>query len=91
MTPFSISDIESTEKLWIRGGGPKAYLAESTEHSVAWRKEYISTFLERDVPSLGFNIQPQSLRRFWMMMTSYHGNIFNASEIGRSLGLQLQP
>jgi len=54
---------------------------------VEWRKGYISSFLERDIPNLGFNIPAHSLRRFWMMMTTYHGNIFNASEIGRSLGI----
>ena len=87
LTPFSFHEVEDMKKLWIRGGFPRAYLAESLTKSVEWRKEYISAFLERDIPNLGFNIPAQSLRRFWMMMTAYHGNIFNSSEIGRSLGL----
>lgn len=87
VTPFSFREVENISKLWLRGGFPKAFLARSIELSVEWRKEYISAFLERDIPNLGFDIPAQSLRRFWMMMTSYHGNIFNASEIGRSLGL----
>lgn len=87
ITPFSFEEIRDSKRLWIRGGFPKAYLAETLEQSVEWRKEYIAAFLERDIPSLGFNIPAPSLRRFWMMMTAYHGNIFNASEIGRSLGL----
>ena len=87
LTPFSMNEVKEIDKLWIRGGFPKSYLAESSNQSMEWRKEYIATFLERDIPNLGFQIPTQSLRRFWMMMTFYHGNIFNASEIGRSLGL----
>lgn len=88
ITPFSLSEVDNGgSELWLRGGFPRAYLAHSMEESIEWRKEYISTFLERDIPNLGFAIPAQSLRRFWMMMTSYHGTIFNGSEIGRSLGL----
>ena len=87
ITPFSFYELENPKDLWLKGGFPKAYLAASMEQSIEWRKNYITTFLERDIPSLGFNIPSQALRRFWIMMTSYHGNIFNASEIGRSLAL----
>lgn len=87
LTPFSLEEVHDLKKLWIRGGFPKSYLSDTLKQSIEWRKEYISAFLERDIPNLGFNIPAQSLRRFWMMMTAYHGNIFNASEIGRSLGL----
>jgi predicted AAA+ superfamily ATPase len=87
LPPFSFGEVRDLEKLWIRGGFPKSYLAESVEQSVAWRKEYVATFLERDVPQLGFNIPPQSLRRFWMMLAHCHGSLLNASEIGRSLGV----
>lgn len=87
ITPFSLEEVKDLKRLWIRGGFPKAYLLESLEQSAEWRKEYIAAFLERDIPNLGFNIPPLSLRKFWMMMTAYHGNIFNASEIGRSMGL----
>jgi len=87
ITPFSFKEVQECKKLWIRGGFPKAYLAQTTQQSAAWMKEYIAAFLERDIPNLGLNIPAASLRRFWMMMTDYHGKIFNASEIGRSLGL----
>ena len=50
-----------------------------------WRKAYVRTFLEKDIPSFGFNISPHVIRRFWMMLTHYHGQVFNASEIGRSI------
>ncbi|MCH9633618.1 MAG: hypothetical protein S4CHLAM7_03490 [Chlamydiae bacterium] len=87
LTPFSYGEVHELNQLWIRGGFPKSYLALDKKMSGLWRKEYISTFLERDIPSLGFDIPAQSLRRFWMMLTAYHGNIFNASEMGRSLGI----
>ena len=73
--------------LWERGGYPLSFLAETPEISVSWRKAFIKTYLERDIPSLGIDILPENLRRFWMMLAHYHGSIFNASELGRSLGL----
>ncbi|WP_420886599.1 ATP-binding protein [Candidatus Finniella inopinata] len=87
MTPFHLKEINSAEQLHTRGGFPLSYLAESDDISVAWRKGYIKTFLERDIPSLGFQLSPQNLRRFWTMLAHYHGQIFNASEIGTSLGI----
>lgn len=71
--------------LWIRGGFPRSFLAQNDVSSFQWRQDFISTFLERDVPNLGIKIPPMILRRFWMMLSHYHGQIFNASEIGRSL------
>lgn len=87
LTPFMFDEIHQMEKLWIRGGYPLSVLGASDEISVAWRKGYIQTFLERDIPALGINIPPEQLRRFWMMLAHYHGNMFNASELGRSLGV----
>lgn len=87
MTPFCISEIDSVERLHTRGGFPLSYLAESDGISMAWRKGYIKTFLERDIPNLGLQLSPQNLRRFWTMLAHYHGQIFNASEIGASLGI----
>lgn len=87
MAPFQLKEVDLAEQLHTRGGFPLSYLAESEEVSVAWRKGYIKTFLERDIPSLGFQLFPQNLRRFWTMLAHYHGQIFNASEIGTSLGI----
>lgn len=87
LTPFMFDEIHQMEKLWIRGGYPLSVLGASDDISVAWRKGYIKTFLERDIPALGINIPPEQLRRFWMMLAHYHGNMFNASELGRSLGV----
>lgn len=87
LTPFSLSEAHNAKRLWIRGGFPRSYLARSSQESMEWRKAYIATFLERDIPNLGLKIAPASLRRFWMMLAHYHGGIFNASELGRSLGV----
>ncbi len=76
---------DSAQKLWIRGGFPKSYLAGNNEASSQWREDFITTFLERDIPNLGLRIPANTLRRFWMMLAHHHGQIFSASEIGRSL------
>lgn len=85
LTPFSFQETHEMESLWLRGGFPRSYLATSIASSFQWRKHYITTFLERDIPDLGIQIPPAMLRRFWLMLAHYHGNIFNASEIARSL------
>lgn len=87
LPPFTLIEETSSERLWLRGGFPRSYLARSLAASVAWRKSYITTYLERDIPALGINIPPVSLRRFWMMLTHYHGQTWNAAEIGSSLGI----
>lgn len=90
LTPFQAGELagfEDLSKLWSRGGFPRAFLAGSDEESFFWRQNYIKTFLEQDIPALGINIPAQSLRRFWAMLAHSHGQIFNGSAIGASLGL----
>ncbi len=87
LTPFSFWEVDHAEKLWIRGGFPLSYLAKNDEKSAEWRTAYITTFLERDIPNLGIQIQPTLLRRFWMMLAHYHGQTSNYSELGGSLGV----
>lgn len=87
MMPFSCSEVDDQKRLWLRGGFPNAYLAASEKISQDWRRSYIKTFLEKDIPSFGFTISSQQIRRFWEMLTHYHGQNFNASEIGGSLGV----
>lgn len=87
LPPFSLSETKNITRLWLRGGFPRSYLADTEEESLLWRQNYIKTFLERDIPSLGFSIPPQQMRRFWLMLAHYHGQVFNASEISRSLGV----
>lgn len=85
LPPFTLFEAHDSEKLLIRGGYPRSYLAESDEYSFLWRQGYISTFLERDLSNLGFDISAQLMRRFWMMLCFYHGQIFNAHELAKSL------
>jgi predicted AAA+ superfamily ATPase len=87
--PFDLSETgaDAAETLWLRGGLPPSFLAASDEDSWHWREGYVRTFLERDIPALGFQVPPMTLRRFWMMLAHYHGQQFNASEIGKSLGI----
>jgi len=86
---FRIFDFgaENIKQLWLRGGLPRSILARSEVDSIRWREDYITTFLERDIPQLGIRIAPQSLRRFWIMLSHYHGQIINYSEIGRNFGI----
>ncbi|HSW73836.1 MAG TPA: ATP-binding protein [Candidatus Limnocylindria bacterium] len=85
LPPFTLLEVDDSYTLLARGGFPRSYLAPSEEHSLLWRQEYITTFLERDIPSFGFDVPPQVMHRFWMMLCFYHGQIFNASELARSL------
>jgi uncharacterized protein len=86
---FDLSEIPAgeTEKLWLRGGFPRSFLAASEEDSLAWREGFIRTFLERDIPQLGISIPAAAMRRLWTMLAHLHGQIWNASELGRSMGL----
>ena len=87
LSGFSLHDIAKDDyrKLWIRGGFPRSFLAEKDDISVQWREDFVRTFLERDIPNLGIRVPALMLRRFWTMLSHYHGQIFNASEVGRSL------
>ena len=86
---FHIDETEngSENSLWTRGGFPRSYLSESDEESFEWRRNFIKTFLERDVPQLGFSIPVATLRRFWTMIAHYHAQIWNASEFARAFGV----
>lgn len=85
LTPFSYQETDHLDRLWLRGGFPLSYLADNEKDSMRWRQDYIKTFLEQDIPNLGIKIPPENLRRFWMMLTHYHAQIFNASELGNAL------
>jgi len=89
MSGFNLSEVGITNnrKLWIRGGFPRAYLAENDAVSFQWRQDFIQTFLERDIPQFGITIPSRTLRRFWTMLAHYHGQVWNASEFARSLGV----
>jgi hypothetical protein len=88
LSGFSLDDIgySNWNQLMLRGGYPKSYLALNDQQSFLWRTHYITTFLERDIPQLGIQIPSSTLRRFWAMLSHYHGQILNYNEIGRSFG-----
>jgi predicted AAA+ superfamily ATPase len=72
---------------WLRGGFPRALLAEDLQLSREWREAFIRTYLERDLPQLGINLPALTLRRFWTMLAHYHGQTWNGSELSRALGV----
>jgi predicted AAA+ superfamily ATPase len=86
---FRLSDIDpgDVKALWQRGGLPRSFLAASDNESLLWRNQYVTTFLERDIPQLGITIPARTLRRFWTMLSHYHGQILNYAELGRSFGV----
>ncbi len=89
LTPFSVTEIGTNEvrKMWVRGGFPRAFLADGEERTFAWLTAFIRDYLERDIPNLGISIPAASLRRFWMMLTHNHGQVLNMAELGRSQGI----
>lgn len=95
LAPFSCAEVireadtgfHPLAKLWLRGGFPRSYLAHGDESSLAWRESFLATFLERDIPQLGFRIAAGTLGRLWTMLAHLHGQVLNASRIGGSLGL----
>jgi uncharacterized protein len=78
--------VKKLERLWVRGGFPRSFLAVDEPSSVDWRAGFVRTFLERDIPQLGITIPAETLRRFWTMVAHYHGQVWNAAEFARSLG-----
>ncbi len=79
--------VESASRLWRRGGFPLAYLARSEDDSRSWRKQFIQTLLERDLPQWGTRVPAVALQRFWTMVAHYHGQVWNAAEPARALGV----
>jgi hypothetical protein len=89
MGGFTLGEVgdDQRERLWLRGGFPLSFLADNDEDSRQWRLSLVRTFLERDMPQLGVQIPAEMLRRFWTMLAHYHGQVWNGSEIGASLGV----
>jgi hypothetical protein len=88
LSGFSLAEVGTSERerLWVRGGFPRSCLAADDSASMAWRQDFLRTFLERDIPQLGINIPAENLRRFWTMIAHYHGQTWNAAQFARSLG-----
>jgi len=94
MRPLLLEELAGETKplprLWVRGGFPDSYLADNDLGSFEWREAFVRTFLERDVPALGFRMPAQSLRRFWQMLAHWHGQLWNASTLAQSLAASPQ-
>lgn len=84
---FLETQTDDLEKLWLRGGFPRSYLAASDENSSRWRYEFIRTFLERDLAGLGFGVSPVTMHRVWAMIAHFNGQILNYTEVASSLGV----
>ena len=89
MSGFSLAEVgaEAQATHWRRGGFPLSFLAGVEDDSLSWRKNFIQTFLERDLPQMGIAIPASSLYRFWNMLAHYHGQVWNAAEPARALGI----
>jgi uncharacterized protein len=91
LAPLLLSEIHrefaDIQTLWLRGGFPASYTAPSGEASWVWRDGFVRHFLNTDLPSLGINVEPDLMRRFWRMVSHLHGQLFNASSIANSLGI----
>ena len=85
VTPFQLSEVTDQKKLWTRGGFPRSFLATSDETSARWREAYMQTYFERDLAELGMNLPPQRILRFWSLLTQYHGNVMNYSNMAQFL------
>ena len=86
---FSLDEVgeENIEQLWIKGYFPKSFTAKSLSDSLEWRRSFIKTYLERDLPQFGISVSSNTLRRFWNMLAHYHAQTWNASEFARSFGV----
>jgi hypothetical protein len=88
LSGFNLTEtgVEHQDRLWTRGGFPRSFLADDDAASLTWRDGFIRTFLERDIPQLGITVPAETIRRFWTMVAHYHGQIWNAAQLARSLG-----
>lgn len=89
MGGFTLMELKQRpiERLWVRGGMPRSYLAPTEKGSIDWRESFMTTFLERDIPQMELRIPAVTLRRFWTMVAHYHGQTWNGSSVGASLGM----
>jgi predicted AAA+ superfamily ATPase len=86
---FALSEVgsESLRRLWLRGAFPRSFLSRDDASSLRWRREFVRTHLERDLPQLGIGLGADSLRRFWTMLAHVHGQVWNSSELARAFGV----
>ncbi|MBY5952350.1 MAG: ATP-binding protein [Cyclobacteriaceae bacterium] len=92
LSPFNFQELYledqlgfNSEKLWYRGGFPDSYLADSDQESWDWRHDFITTYVEKDIPLFGPQVSATRMKRFWTMLAHFHGQQANLSDIGKSL------
>jgi hypothetical protein len=95
LTPFTVLEIDhadprAVEALWTRGGFPEAYLAHSDNASMIWRRDFIRTYLERDIPQFDSRVPAETLRRFWTMLAHNQGGLLNASKLSAALTIDVR-
>jgi uncharacterized protein len=78
---------DTADRLWLRGGFPRSFLADSDADSFEWRRGFVRTFLERDLPALGVQVPSTTLHRFWQMLAHYHAQTWNGAELARAFGV----
>jgi predicted AAA+ superfamily ATPase len=89
LSGFSLDETgpDHLDRLWLRGGFPRAFLATTEAASFEWRRDFVGNLLERDLPQLGIGVPAPVLRRFWTMLAHYHGQTWNSSELARAFGV----
>lgn len=89
LRPLSFDEVGAAgfDRLWRRGGFPRAFLARTEQASADWRREFVRTFLERDLPQLSIAVPAATIRRFWQMLAHLHGSVLNSSELARAFGV----
>jgi predicted AAA+ superfamily ATPase len=89
LPPLDLQEVAvpALDRLWLRGGFPRSFTERNDDRSAVWRRNFVATFLERDLPQLGVTIPSGVLGRFWSMVASVHGQVLNSSELGRALGV----
>lgn len=93
LSPFNLIEASKQQsninKHWFRGGFPDSYLAKTDKNSYRWKDNFITTYIERDLPQLGLDLSSISIRKLWMMLASDSGNLFNAASYSKSLGMSV--
>jgi hypothetical protein len=89
MDGFTVDEVGlgAVDRLWLRGGFPRSFLSATDGDSFEWRRGFVRTFLERDIPALGLQIPAATVYRFWQMLAHYHGQIWNGAELARAFGV----
>lgn len=94
LSPFTALEVAQHDtdfmRLWLKGGFPNSFLEENDSHSLGWRRDFIRSYLERDIPQLGSRIPAETLRRFWTMLAYVQGSILNTSTLAVNLGVSVQ-